>query len=104
MVAVCALTVIPLSFSTCHLSSSSLGTPSSGRGCLRHEGKVILPLYEGDRAISLVISLHRLQTQAQATTFFAVRPLVLAGLRSPYDLTEQLREHIRPRRRRRRRR
>lgn len=38
--------------------------------CLRQEGKVILPPWEGERTISLVISLHRLQTQAQATTFW----------------------------------
>lgn len=38
--------------------------------CLRQEGKVILPLRKGDLTISLVISLHLLQTQAQATTFW----------------------------------
>jgi len=39
------------------------------RTCLRQEGKVILPLSEGDPTTSRVISLHRLQTLAQATTF-----------------------------------
>lgn len=38
--------------------------------CLREEGKVILPLADGVLTISLVISLHRLHTQAQATTFW----------------------------------
>lgn len=38
--------------------------------CLRQEGKVILPILRGDLTISLVTSLHFLQTQAQATTFF----------------------------------
>lgn len=37
--------------------------------CLRQEGKVILAVEWGDLTISLVISLHLLQTQAQTTTF-----------------------------------
>lgn len=41
-----------------------------GETCLRQEGKVILPPWEGERTISLVISLQRLQTQAHATTFW----------------------------------
>lgn len=37
--------------------------------CLRQEGKVIFPILRVDLTISLVTSLHFLQTQAQTTTF-----------------------------------
>lgn len=48
------------------------------RTFLRQEGKVIMPVREGEGTISLVICLHFLQTQAQATMFWRRSPSLLS--------------------------